>query len=170
MDFKKIVRMGLEEYYEQLLKALDGLTAEERRFQPDTGSHHIDFTVWHMARVEDGWIQRFARQTEQVWTRERWPEKLGIPAADNGYGYTADQVANLPRFDLDDVMAYYESARRETFGFLDGLSAEDLDRCPEPDRRPDYSIGRMFSHIIVEEAQHTGQVAYLRGIQRGINK
>lgn len=169
MDFHKIIRMGLEEYYEQLLKALDGLTPEERRFQPDPGSHHIDFAVWHMARVEDGWVQRFARQTEQVWTLEGWHEKLDIPEAGNGYGYTADQVANLPRFELDDVMAYYESARRETFGFLDSVSAEDLDRCPDPEQRPDYSIGRMFSHIIVEEAQHTGQVAYLRGLQRGIN-
>ena len=170
MDFKKIIRMGLEEYYEQLPKALDGLRPEERRFQPDPGSHHIDFAVWHMARVEDGWVQRFARQTEQVWTREGWHEKLGISEAGNGYGYTADQVTNLPEFDFDDVMAYYESARRETFGFLDGLSADDLDRCPEPERRPDYSIGRMLSHVIVEEAQHTGQVAYLRGLQRGINK
>ena len=167
MDFKQIIRMGLEEYYEDLLKALDGLTPEERRFQPDPGSHHIDFAVWHMARVEDGWIQRFARSTEQVWTRDGWSDKLGIPAADSGYGYSADQVASLPRFVLDDMMEYYESARKETFEFLEGLSASDLDRHPEPER---YSIGQMFSHIIVEEAQHTGQVAYLRGLQRGINQ
>ena len=167
MDFKQIIRMGLEEYYEDLLKALDGLTPEERRFQPDPGSHHIDFAVWHMARVEDGWIQRFARRTEQVWTRDGWSDKLGIPAADNGYGYSADQVANLSRFDIDDVMEYYEAARKETFEFLDGLSADDLDRRPQPDR---YSIGNMFTHIIVEEAQHTGQVAYLRGLQRGMNQ
>ena len=89
---------------------------------------------------------------------------------DDGFGYTAYQVTNLPRFALDDLMAYYDSAGRETFGFLDSLSAEDLDRCPQPERRPDYSIGRMFSHMIVEEAQHTGQVAYLRGLQRGLNK
>jgi uncharacterized damage-inducible protein DinB len=170
MDFKKIIRMALDEYYEELLRALAGLTPQERRFQPEPESHHIDFAVWHMARVEDGWIQGFARHTEQVWTHNGWHEKLGISAKDSGYGYTADQVTNLPRFEIDDVMAYYDSARRETFGFLDDLSAEDLEHCPQPERRPDYSIGKMFSHIIVEEAQHTGQVAYLRGLQRGLNK
>jgi len=169
MDFKQIIRMGLEEYYEELHRALDGLTPEERRFQPDPGSHHIDFTIWHMARVEDGWIQRFARSIEQVWIRDGWPDKLGIPAADNGVGYSAYQLANLPRFVLDDIMEYYESARKETFEFLEGVSADDLDLCPQPEQRPDYTIGRMFSHIIVEEAQHTGQIAYLRGLQRGLN-
>ena len=167
MDFKQIIRLGLEEYYADLLRALDGLSEEERRFQPDPGSHHIDFAVWHMARVEDGWIQRFVRRTEQVWTRDGWSDKLGIPATDNGYGYSAEQVANLPRFALDDVMEYYGAARKETFDFLEGLSADDLDRHPEPER---YSVGNMFTHVIVEEAQHTGQVAYLRGLQRGINQ
>ena len=128
MDFKQIIRMGLEEYYEDLLKALDGLTPEERRFQPDPGSHHIDFAVWHMARVEDGWIQRFARSTEQVWTRDGWSDKLGIPAADSGYGYSADQVASLPRFVLDDMMEYYESARKETFEFLERLIARAFEQ------------------------------------------
>ena len=170
MDFKQIIRMALDEYYEELLKALDGLSPAERHFQPGTESHHIDFVVWHMARVEDSWVQGFARQTEEVWTREGWHEKLGIPAKDNGFGYTADQVIKLPEFELDDLIAYYDSARRETFLFLDTLSTEELDRCPHPERRPDYSIGRMFSHIIVEEAQHTGQVGYLRGLQRGLNK
>ena len=32
------------------------------------------------------------------------------------------------------------------------------------------TIGKMFSHVIVEQAQHTGQVAYLRGLQRGLDK
>ena len=34
MDSVQLVRMGLEEYYEDLTRALDGLTPEERRYQP----------------------------------------------------------------------------------------------------------------------------------------
>ena len=170
MDFKDIVRMALDEYLGDLRRALDGLTAEERRFQPTTGSHHIDFAVWHMARVEDDWVQRFARRTDTVWQSEGWDARFGMPARDGGFGYTAEQVAALPDFDLDQMMAYFDSVRRATLAYLDGLTAGDLESCPHPERRPGYTVAKMLSHVIVEEAQHTGQVAYLRGIQRGLNR
>ena len=170
MGFRQAIRMALDEYYEDLTTALDGLSAEERRFQPGPESHHIDFAVWHMARVEDIWIQGFARGVEQLWTRDGWSGKLGMPASDSGHRYDADKVRNLPRFELSDIIEYYDSARKETFGFLESVAEEDLDRCPDPDRRPGYTVGRMFGHIVVEQAQHTGQVAYLRGLQRGLDQ
>lgn len=169
MDFKKIIRMGLDEYMEELRKALKGLTPAERRFQPRPESHHIDFTVWHMARVEDNWVQRFARRGDTIWQRDSWHTKLGLPERDSGFGYTAEQVANLPRFNFDDLMAYYDAVRAGTVEYLDGVTARQLDRRPDP-RRPEITIGNMFSHVVVEEAQHVGQVAYLRGMQRGLGK
>ena len=170
MDFKGIIKMGLDEYSEELNKALEGLTPEERRFQPGPESHHIDFSVWHMARVEDDWIQGFAQSTDRIWNREGWPEKLGLPARGSGFGFTAEDAAAIQGYDAILLMEYYADVRRETLRYLDTLSPEDLEGCPRPDQRPGYSIGKMFSHIIVEEAQHVGQVAYLRGLQRGLNK
>ena len=67
-------------------------------------------------------------------------------------------------------MSYYDSVRATTLAYLDSISEDDLETCPHPDSRPGYTVGKMFSHVIVEESQHTGQVAYLRGIQRGLNK
>ncbi len=167
MDFKAIIRMGLDEYLADLRNALAGLTAKERRFQPGSDANHIDFIVWHMSRTEDIWIHDFAQRTAQVWQRDAWYHKLGLPAEETGYGYTAEQVANLPRFNMTDCMAYYEAVRHQTLRYLDGLTADDLARCPDPERRLGYTIGKMFSHVIVEESQHVGQVAYLRGMQRG---
>ena len=40
MDGKEIVRWGLSEYWHGLRKALSGLTAAERRFQPHTRQSH----------------------------------------------------------------------------------------------------------------------------------
>ncbi|MDA1349440.1 MAG: DinB family protein [Chloroflexi bacterium] len=161
--------MALDEYSADLRKALDGLTPQERRFQPGPDSHHIDFTIWHMARVEDNWVLRFGRQAETVWERDGWAQRLGLPEQGSGFGYTAEQVTGLPDFDLDLLTEYADSVRAATLDFLDSLSQEDLDRCPDP-KRPENSIGRMLSHVIVEESQHVGQIAYIRGIQRGINK
>ena len=170
MDFKDIIKMALDEYMSELRRALDGLTPEERRFQPSPDAHHIDFAVWHMARVEDDWVQRFAQRTDTVWKRGGWPSRLGLPERDSGFGYTAEQVASLPQFDIDDMMGYYDAVREDTLRYLDGLSQDVLETCPHPERRPGYTIGKMFSHVIVEESQHVGQIAYLRGLQRGLNK
>src|SRR5262245_6722549 len=98
MDFKDIVRIGLDECLDGLRKVLAGLTTDERRFQPGADANHIDFLVWHMARDEDGAVQGTARHTTPVWQRDAWYEKLGLPAGDDGFGYTVEQVAKLPQF------------------------------------------------------------------------
>jgi uncharacterized damage-inducible protein DinB len=170
MDFRAILRMALDECFEDLGKALRGLTPAERRFQPHPEANHIDFLVWHMARVEDSWIQPFAQGTPRIWQRDQWYQKLGLPEEESGFGYTAQQVASFPRFNFTDLMAYYGAVRGETLRYLEGLTATDLDRLPSPERHPGYTIGKMFSHLVVEESQHVGQVAYLRGLQRGLNQ
>ena len=169
MDFKDIVRAALDEYMGDLRDALNGLTAEERRYQPNPHSHHIDFVVWHMARVEDDWIQRFAQRTDSVWQREGWFERLGMPERDGGFGYTVEQVAGLPPFEIEQMLGYYDAVRRETLSYIDGLSESDLESTPHAERRPGYTVAKMLAHVIVEESQHVGQAAYLRGMQRGLN-
>ena len=161
--------MALDEYTDELRRAVEGLTPAERRFQPTPDSHHIDFVLWHMARVEDNWVQEFGRGVGSVWERGGWAAKLGLPEQGNGWGYTAGQVAELPQFDLELLNEYAEAVRAGTIEFLDGLSPDGLDRFPDP-KRPRACIGSMLSHVIVEESQHVGQVAYLRGIQRGLDQ
>lgn len=170
VDFRSVIRMALEESFDDLRTALDGLTPAERRFQPHAQANHIDFLVWHMARVEDSWIQPFARGVPRIWQRDSWYRRLRLPEKDSGFGYTAEQVAALPRFEFAELMAYYETVRRETLEYLDGLAAPDLDRTPDPDRRPGYTLGKVFGHLVVEVSEHTGQVAYLRGLQRGLGR
>ena len=114
-------------------------------------------------------MQEFGRGVGSVWERGGWAAKLGLPEQGNGWGYTAGQVAELPQFDLELLNEYAEAVRAGTIEFLDGLSPDDLDRFPDP-KRPKACIGSMLSHVAVEESQHVGQVAYLRGIQRGLDQ
>ena len=168
MDFKDLIRFGFDKYLDYLKKALSGLTQEERRFQPTPESNHIDFTVWHMARVEDDWIQRFAQRTRTVWQRDNWHGELGLPEKESGFQYTAQQVSDMPAFSMDRILDYYGAVRVETYKYLDSISEDDLGAEPHP-RRPGFTVGEMFSHLMIEEAQHVGQVAYIRGIQRGLD-
>lgn len=168
MDFRDILKSQMSEYMEYLELALEGLTPEERRFQPTPDSNHIDFIVWHMARVEDTLFNRAILRRPDMWERGGWSEKLGIADEGNGYRFSSEQVASLPVFSLEDLMEYYRAVRVEFFAYIDSLSDEDLDRLPNP-RRPEYPIGETLKHIVVEEAQHVGQVAYIRGMQRGFD-
>ena len=68
------------------------------------------------------------------------------------------------------LMNYYNIVAHETRNYLDDISLDKLKYCPQPNKRPGYTIGQMFSHIIVEESQHLGQVSYVRGMLKGINK
>ena len=169
MVFRDIVKADLAEYMEDLDDALEGLTPEERRFQPTPESHHIDFVVWHIARVEDGLINHRIRHSQQVWERDGWHEKLGLPEHDSGFGFSVEQVVNLPHFSLDDLMAYYRTVREEAFQCIDLLTAEDLNTKIVMTADWEVTVGGMLGHLIVEEAQHVGQIAYIRGIQRGID-
>ena len=137
MDFKDILKSQMSEYSESLANALEGLTPEERRFQPTPESNHIDFIVWHMARVEDTLLNRAILRRTELWERDGWGERLGIVETDNGYRFTAEQAANLPEFALDDLMDYYRSVRVELFEFIDSMSEDDLANLPNP-RRPEF--------------------------------
>ncbi len=176
MRFQEVVRMGLEEYYDEMKRAVEGLSYQERRFMPGQNSHHVDFAVWHVARVEDAWINRFAKQADyQVWGRGTWADRLNLPVEEipgfgpeSGWGWSGEQVRDMPASDMSDLWAYMDAVRADTLRYLDSIDESDLDRCPDA-KQPTYSIGRMWSHLLVEESQHVGQIAYLRGLQRDLN-
>ena len=69
--------------------------------------------------------------------------------------------------DIDQMLEYYDAVRAETYRYLDSLTEAGLAEAPNP-KRPGYTIAEMFSHLMIEEGQHLGQVAYIRGIQRGL--
>lgn len=170
MDYKDIVRMALAEYSDDMARALDGLTPEERRFQPTLDSNHIDFLVWHIAKVEDGWINAYARSTRTVWEEGDWAERLGLPEEGAGFGYDADDVRSLPTFDHDLLNEYAEAVREVTLAFLDASSPEQIGRPRDRGWREPYCVGSALSHLLVEECQHVGQIAYIRGMLRGLDK
>ena len=170
MELKTFIEQTLEEYRERLLKAVDGLTHEELTWRPGPEANHIGFILWHVFRVEDNWIQRFAQKKTEVWQRDGWPNRLNLPERDSGYEYTTEQVGdfNTPR--LEDLLEYFASVRKETLDYIRNLDPQEFEVYPWPDRRPDFSIARMFRQVTGEVFQHLGHVAYLRGLQRGLNK
>ncbi len=164
--FKEALLSGLEEYLQKLQVATEGLTAAEVRWQPTMHTNHIAWLVWHMARVEDSWVSRLLAGTIQVWTAEGWADRFHMDPESTGSGHASEDVRAMPEIPLSDLMAYFEAVRLVTRRYLDQATDTDLSRVYHHwggDRSGTWILG----HILVEESQHTGQVAMIRGMMRG---
>ncbi len=167
--FKEAIRSGMGEYLDKLEEALDGLTAAETRWQASTEANHIDWLVWHMARVEDSWMNAVMGDGEQVWLAGGWARRTGITAKGSGYGQTIDEVRALPVVPMAELMGYFAAVRERSFEVLDRLEESALDRRVEHPGIKDITGRWVLGHVLVEESQHLGQVAFIRGLIRGLD-
>ena len=169
-SFRDPIKSGLNEHYGKLKQTIYGLTNEELLWQPNPESNHILWTVWHMARVSDRWANSTVLGGEELWIRDGWAGRIGMPEERYGRGETPDQVRDFPPVDIDLVFQYFDRAHSSLLSMIDGLGETDLDREVFAAYRDEsLNIGWILGHILAEESQHLGQIAYIRGMQRGFN-
>ena len=58
MDLKNFISRAFDIQGKDLLEGVKDLTPEELAWRPAPHANSVGFLLWHMARVEDGWIQR----------------------------------------------------------------------------------------------------------------
>lgn len=171
--FISAIDHGLKECFEDLETALDGLSDDEINWRPTLESNNIDWLVWHMARVEDNWMNIRVKQTESLWDRQGWAQKIGVQESGNGWGQDAEKIRSMPKMDIHLLMQYYSDVRDETSQYFESMQKADLDKIvhhPSGDPSLDWTYSQVLGHLICEEAQHLGQIAYIRGMIRGIDK
>ena len=168
MNLTPFIQSALDQEQSLLLAAVHDLTPAELAWQPTPDANPIGWLLWHTLRVEDMWIQFFIQNQPELWERDGWHQKFGLPTRDNGFGHTPQQVANFPALDLPQLLDYAAAVRAATLDYLRQLSPQDFDRIPR-ERRPNLSIARVFMQLLGEFYQHQGQIAYLKGLQRGPN-
>ena len=149
-----------------LMEAVQDLTPEELVWRATPEANPIGWMLWHMLRVEDMWIQFYTQFQPELWERDGWNEKFGLSVRDNGFGHAQEQVTNFPPLDLSELLRYGAAVRAKTLEYLGELQPEDFEVVPR-ERRPDFSVASMFRQIIGEFYQHTGQIAYVKGLIRG---
>ena len=126
MTLNEFIEDAFDKEYEFLMDALSDLTREEAVWRPGPEANPIVWILWHMLRVEDMWFQFFIQRNSEIWERDGWNEKFGLPTRDNGFGHTAEQVANFPALDIRELISYGDAVRAETMEYLRGVTAEDL--------------------------------------------
>ena len=144
---------------------VQGLTPEELRWRPGSEANHIGWILWHIARVEDFWVQFFIQRKLEMWERDGWHGKFGLPTRDNGFGHTPQQVRDFPDLDLDELMNYWRAVRPGTLEYVDTLNPDQLELVPR-ERRPEMSVNAILHQIIGEFYQHLGHIDYIKGLMR----
>ena len=91
-------------------RPFDGLTPAEVRWQPTPHTNHIAWLVWHLARVEDGWVSRL-RRAPAVWQADGWAARFHMDPVSSGAGQTIEEVRAMPERPLTDLMAYFDAVR-----------------------------------------------------------
>ena len=164
--FKEAIRSALEEYLEAVRNAIDGLTPAEGRWQPTLHTNHIAWLVWHMARVEDVWVSRRLAGSTEVWVAGGWASRFGMDTESAGAGQTIEEVRAMPDISLTDLMAYFDAVRALTRQYFDQATDQDLARTFQHPKLGTITGTWIVGHLLIEEAQHTGQVALIRGMMR----
>jgi uncharacterized damage-inducible protein DinB len=186
MEIKDVIKTGLDLTKRSLDRTLDGLTAEELKWQPKNDANSIGLILFHVIRAEDSMVNRIQGKP-QVWEIERWYQKVNKAIDDGGAHYTAEQVHAFVVPDIKDLTAYAVAVRKNTLEFVNGLKPGDYDRKVEmpprppqmgPDGKPlppmkppfEQVVGAMLFYAVMHIDQHAGEISYIRGLKRGMDK
>ena len=171
METAVFTRAMFERMQQAIDMALEGLTTDELKWKPGPEANPIGFILWHQSRAEDGFVRGMIQGKPQLWTKGGWFRRFNMPKdpQDSGWGYTVEQVNAFAVPDLDTLKGYASSVRADTIRYLKKASTEDF---AEIRKTPfgDLTVGQLFAMILCEIAQHVGQIAYIRGLQKGHNK
>jgi uncharacterized damage-inducible protein DinB len=75
----------------------------------------------------------------------------------------------MPKMEMEKLLNYYNEERVEIFKVIENLNSEDLKNSYSSPSRGKVTGKWILGHVIVEESQHLGQMAYIRGMIRGLN-
>lgn len=169
MKWQNMIIDGYSRVLELLEPSLAGLSKSDLDRQPKPDCNSIGWTVWHLVRIQDAQIADLMGE-KQVWIKDKWYAKFNRDAdpEDTGFGHSSEEVAAFkspsPRTLLDYYIATFEQTKR----YLSSLSLTDLDRqLDEPWFQPPPTVGVRIVSIMADCLQHSGEIAYLRGLLKG---
>ena len=168
---KKFLKELLSKEDKLLSEIIRELSEDDLYWQPGPESNSIGWIIWHMARVEDMWIQFFSKREMEKWESENWHSTFNLPTRQTGFKHIPEQLSSFPHIDINTLIEYRKSVRGSTSEFIDKLQEEDFNENPWSDK-PDmwwhnFTIINMLQQLLGELYQHIGQIAYIKGLRKG---
>lgn len=168
MDVKDYIKMEIEGLDRQFNRVLDSLTQKEIEWQPASGCNSIGLILFHIYKAEDSFMHMDKSPT--LWETGKWYTKMGLDAKEDGAHFkTADDVNAFKVPKLAAIKAYGAAVRKQTLASLKKLKAAELDKMI---KLPwgEMPLAAIWSMISGHATQHLGEMSYIRGIQRGMDK
>ena len=167
MELKDFISGTLAGVSRPLNIALEGITDEQLTYRPNDHSNSIAWLVWHLTRVQDRIVSGLAGK-QQAWVADGWHAKFGRPAeeGDAGMGHGPDEVASIKPQSAQLLLDHYNGILKHSEAYVSGLGPSDFDRVVDPSN-PEVTVGRRLQVCIMDNVQHAGQAAYLRGLIEG---
>lgn len=168
MDCRDLVIDGLSRVDEDLRSTLEGLTADQLAYRPAEHANSIAWLAWHLTRVMDDHVSELASR-RQAWIEDRWHARFGKPADpnDTGFGYAAEQVANITPDGPQLLIDYFAAVYDRTLEYLKRATCTDMDRVIDTRWDPPVTAGVRLVSVVNDCTQHVGQMAYVRGLIEG---
>jgi uncharacterized damage-inducible protein DinB len=150
---------------ETVHEAAGGLTAAQLAHRVGDRANSIGWLVWHLTRIQDDHVAD-AAGTPQVWTRDGWAARFGLPfdPSDTGYGHTSEEVAAVRVGSADLLTGYHDAVHDRTAEYVGSLTDGDLARIVDRAWDPPVTLGVRLISVISDDLQHAGQAAFVRGL------
>src|SRR6185436_7436716 len=125
------------------------VTEQEWLSRPGPGQNTVGYSVWHMPRTQDNFLQTWIRGKPEVAHGERWAHWQPLRPLGVGIGITLEQSDHIAHtVHLEDVLAYAEEVHQAFQQWLAEISEEDLDQKPDAATRlaafPEYQTPGYF--------------------------
>jgi len=187
MDAKKLILSGFENIERSMNRTLDGMSADELNWHPHPDTNSIAQIIFHCARSQDG-AQARLQGKPQLWESSNWYEKLKRDKGDIGGHYTDEQVAAFKIDDIKSLLEYEKETRGQLLDALQNAPAARMDEKivmpappPPPKAEPgrlapprppmsDFTFGSMMMMDVMHTVGHMGEISYLRGLKRGMDR
>ena len=96
-------------------EVLNDMTGEQMRRIPQGSEHSVAWLIWHMARIEDVAMNLLVAGEPQIFSRDKWFERLSTGYRNTGNAMEEADVASLSAtVDLAELRAYRRTVGRRT--------------------------------------------------------
>ena len=168
MDSGILLKEILDRNEHYLLTGFDQLTDVELRHPVADGANPIGWLMWHVARVQDRAVAQM-RDVDQLWISDEWHAKFGMSPnpEQRGNGDSPELVAAFTPPSARLLLEYYVVVRAAVNDFLATLDSDDPERLVPGHGSAMVPLSSRVAGLVIEAVQHTGQIAYARGVVQG---
>jgi hypothetical protein len=108
---------------------VEDLTDEEWVTRPAPGQNMLGYTVWHIPRTQDSFVQTWIRGSAEVVQRGRWADWRSLRRLGIGVGISLDEADEIARsIKRVDVLAYADAVHEEISAWLAERRDSDFDQ------------------------------------------